>query len=197
MKKIIVSTTVILCLATSSICQQTNFGFRAGLNFATWKMGDILPGYSTKFKTGPEAGFYASIPVADRFSIQPEILYSSHGTRYLFQNEKAFYRSNYFVLPVMAKYKIKDEFAVVGGPQLGFLVSARSEINNVKSDYKEAMKGITAFGVAGAEYVFPFGLSLSLRYNHGIGSSEKDAETTLKNRSFSFGVGYPLLQKRK
>ena len=59
----------------------------------------------------------AEIPIANRFSFQPELLYSGQGSSV---------NLNYLNIPLMAKYNLTKEFSLEAGPQIGFLLSANT-----------------------------------------------------------------------
>lgn len=192
MKRVILLSVLAIGLSSTLFAQHPAWGVRAGINMAKWKMGDELPGHKTSFNAGPEVGIFSEIEISPAFTLRPELLYAAYGSKYIAFNNKAIYKANYLVVPVLATFKLMDGFSLYAGPQAVILLKAESTIYDVKNDFKEYMKGFSFFAVAGAEYAFRNGISATLRYTYGLGSSERDAETTLKNRAFSFGMGYKL-----
>jgi len=91
----------------------------------------------------------------------------------------------------MAKYYVAKSFSLEAGPQIGFLVSAKSEGVDVK-DFVESID----FGLnLGAGYDFTEKFSAGLRYNFGLSNIAKtepgDGDNTdIKNGVFSISVGY-------
>lgn len=187
MKKFISIIAVFIGLNTYS--QEINFGAKAGVNFASIA-GDDADGLNNR--TSFHVGFLAEIPLAPKFSLQPEIQYSAQGATAkgrVFTSEGTFsyeakIKLGYINLPVMANYSITDKFSLQAGPQIGFLVSAKAEaevsdgttsgstVENTKNDFKDLDFGI-GFG---AEYEFANGLFLNARYVLGITNILKPVE---------------------
>lgn len=80
--------------------QEIKFGVKAGLNIASVK-GKNLP--SLDSRASFHAGAFAEFGVADKFAIQPELLYSSQGAKASSSGEGQIIL-DYLQLPVMAKY---------------------------------------------------------------------------------------------
>src|SRR6476620_11456259 len=99
--------------------QQTRFGIKGGLNVSTVVGGDVD---NTKSLVGFHVGGLAEIHVVEKFFIQPELLYSTQGTKIdgPFGTDGDV-KLNYLNIPVLAKYYfIENKFSVEAGPQLGF-----------------------------------------------------------------------------
>ncbi|MNE93941.1 hypothetical protein D3C80_1918510 [compost metagenome] len=71
---------------------------------------------------------------------------------------------SYINIPVLAKFFVTKAFAVEGGPQIGFLISAKDDGEDVKNFYKSADFGFNF----GAGYNFTDNLSVGLRYTVGL-----------------------------
>ncbi len=86
MKKLILGIAV---LSTSLAFAQTTtpkssssdvrFGIKAGMNVSSLSKDGSLD--DQKSKIGFNAGVFATIPVAESFSIQPEVLYTQYGSK--------------------------------------------------------------------------------------------------------------------
>jgi hypothetical protein len=73
------------------------FGLKAGLNISSLSDSD------SKSKAGFYGGVFANIPVAQDFSVQPEVLYSGMGAKYKGNTDlKA--NLDYIAVPVMFQY---------------------------------------------------------------------------------------------
>jgi hypothetical protein len=69
------------------------------------------------------AGGFVNVPISDKFSIQPELLYSAQG-----ENGKSIdvtLQNDYINLPVMDKFYVSNNFTIEAGPQIGLLLSAK------------------------------------------------------------------------
>ncbi|HET8837591.1 MAG TPA: porin family protein [Flavobacteriaceae bacterium] len=189
MKKIISIIAVFIGLNTYS--QEINFGAKAGVNFASIA-GDDADGLNNR--TSFHVGFLAEIPLAPKFSLQPEIQYSAQGATAkgrVFTTEGTFsyeakIKLDYINLPVMANYSITDKFSLQAGPQIGFLVSAKAEAEvsdgmetgSAAESTKDDFKAVD-FGIGfGAEYEFANGLFLNARYVLGLTNILKPIDIT-------------------
>jgi hypothetical protein len=87
-------------------------------------------------------------------------------------------------------------FRLQAGPQVGFLVSAKTKAGNVEVDYKDQTNTID-FGLgAGAGYVHvPSGFGVDLRYNLGLSNINENDAVKSHNRGFQAGVFYLFKHK--
>lgn len=161
--------------------QEIKFGAKGGLNFATVG-GDNTKGidYVTSFNFG----VLSEIPISEKFSFQPEIMYSGQG--YSFNDNTI--ALSYLNIPLMGKYYVTKGLSLEAGPQIGFLLSAKNEKINVKDSFNTFDFGVN-FGLG---YKLDNGLNFGARYNLGLtdinnveGSSSKS-----KNSVFQVSVGY-------
>ena len=187
-----------------SNAQETKFGVKGGINLHTIT-GDVNDDASSK--VGFQVGGFAEFKLSDKFAIQPELLLSSQGVK-LEQSEPDFdyeFESKlnllYLNIPVMAKFYATEKFSIEAGPQIGFLLSAKSKFDETEdgitvsgdTDVKDSFESID-FGVNfGAGYDFTENLNVGLRYNLGlsnIAKTEDGDDTEIKNSVFSLSVGY-------
>jgi len=204
MKKTLLIAAVAVFGFTSINAQEVKFGAKAGVNFATLG-GDAE---DIESKTSFHVGGVAEIMISDKFSVQPELLYSSQGakdeyTEEFFEGEVKFedkLKLDYINLPIMAKYYLTDGFSLEAGPQIGFLVSAKveseasfeGESDSEEVDVKDAYKSIDfGFGL-GLSYKLENGLNFSARYNLGVSNIVEDAEDdfSIQNNVLQVSVGF-------
>ncbi|KIA99658.1 porin family protein [Flavobacterium sp. JRM] len=201
MKKITLSIVAVLAFGFAN-AQEVKFGVKGGINLSTFT-GDVE---NVSSKVGFQVGGFAEIKLTEKFSIQPELLYSLQGAK-IDQSEEGYrYEStekfSYLNIPVMAKYYVAEKFSLEAGPQIGFLLSAKSDFTETDDffgttsgdeDVKDSYKSID-FGVNfGAGYDFTENLSAGIRYNLGlsnIADFEEGDNTKIKNSVFSLSVGY-------
>ena len=203
MKKLVLSALAVCALSGSAFAQQeVKFGPKAGVNFANLSNLD-----DSEMKIGFHVGAVTEIKFNDKFSIQPELLYSAQGAKssytFLNQNIESTLSLDYVNIPIMAKYYIVDGFSVEAGPQVGFLVKAESEVEggnmsgttDVKDNFKSVDFGVN-FGVA---YDLPNGFFANARYNLGLAKVYEDVELSnnstvsfsdAKNSVIQVGLGY-------
>ncbi len=203
MKKVILTAFVLGTITTAVAQQQVKFGPKAGLNFANLSGDD-----NSDMLTGFHVGAVAEIKFNEKFSIQPEVVYSAQGSSRsgsttllgITSSFEGKQKLDYINVPIMAKYYIIDGFSVEAGPQIGFLMKAESELDttiagvnsNVKGDNKDSFKS-TDFGLGlGLAYDLPVGLFVNARYNLGLSDIRENtsAGDAVKNNVIQVGIGY-------
>jgi len=191
MKKVLLSAVAVMAFMSVS-AQETRFGVKAGANLANFT-GDVD---DLDSKVGFHVGGFAEIKLTDKFAVQPEILFSTQGAKYKESGYEEKTNLSYLNIPVMAKYYVAEKFSLEAGPQIGFLLSAKSKFDGGGEsgdvDIKDGLKSID-FGVNfGAGYDFTENLSVGLRYNLGLSniSDSEEGDGKIKNSVFSLSVGY-------
>ncbi|CAM4115657.1 porin family protein [Flavobacterium sinopsychrotolerans] len=200
MKKIILTVAAVFAFGFAN-AQETKFGVKGGLNVANLS-GDIEDNSS---KVGFHVGGFVEIKVSDKFSVQPELLFSTQGTKLEESGTNYSYESNlnlsYLNIPVMAKYYVAEGFSLEAGPQIGFLTTAKSDFTATESgitvsgdeDVKDEFESIDFGFNFGAGYDFTENLSAGLRYNLGlsnIAKTDSGDDFKLSNNVFSVSLGY-------
>ncbi|WP_409415650.1 porin family protein [Flavobacterium sp. PS2] len=188
MKKIILSMVAILAFGFAN-AQETRFGVKGGLNLT-----NFTGGYDTKSLVGFHVGGFAEIKVMDKFFIQPELLYSAQGAKFDSPFGDYDAKLNYLNIPVLAKYYVTKEFSVEAGPQIGFLLSAKTDGEDAKDGYKSTDIGFNL----GAGYNFTENLSVGIRYTIGLsGLADRgdyedldDYYDSAKNSVLALSLGY-------
>lgn len=176
-------------------------GVKAGVNFANLTDGDM--------KTGFHVGGLAEIFINEKFSVQPEVLYSTQGSKQssttsipglMTTTYKAKLNLDYINVPIMAKYYVAEGFNVQAGPQIGFLMKAEMDVDadatglggiSASGDIKDQMNSID-FGLNfGLGYELPMGVFAEARYNLGLTKLPKEKELgDYKNSVIQVSVGY-------
>ena len=190
-KTIILASALFIFLGTTKA--QVHFGIKGGLNASNINVSDI-PGSKYDTKIGFNAGLLAHIHAGTNFAIQPEVYYSQEGTKIKPENNdpKTNINLGYINVPVLAQYMFGNGFRVEAGPQVGFLINARSKTKGLPSvDDKEFYK-TTSFSIpVGAGYLTSFGLGFDARYNFGISDIVKDnSGSAARSNVFQFGLFY-------
>lgn len=160
------------------------FGVKAGLNISTISNSDL------NSKAGFYGGVFANIPVAQDFSVQPEVLYSGMGGKYK-GNSDVKLNTDYIAVPVMLQYNLIPNLYVEAGPQFGFLVSAKGKSNGASVDVKDNLKTFD-FGIGlGAGYYFTQNIGVNLRYTAGLSDVPKNNNgDAARNGVFQIGLAY-------
>lgn len=187
MKKLFLIVAVAVFGMSNVNAQEMTFGVKAGVNLANFS-GDNSDDFD--MKTSFHVGGVVDIGISDKFSVQPELLYSAQGSKMSFEGFTVKYNLDYINIPVLAKFLIGDGFSVEAGPQVGFLVSAKAKSDGESMDLKDELKGTDFSGVVGLGYKMDSGLNFAARYNLGLGNIAESGEGDLKNNVIQLSVGY-------
>lgn len=203
MKKIIFSSLLIL-VVSFTFAQKAEFGIKGGLNIANQNFsGEGAPSPSSII--GFHIGGFVDIKIDEKFSFQPELLFSTQGSKFdmaVDSGESVLYTENTFLLsyiniPVMFKYYATEKFSLEAGPQIGFLLDSKLKTEvfgqSVTQDAKDLFESID-FGLnLGAGYDFTKKISAGVSYNLGLANvmkTESGDNSEVKNNVFSISVGY-------
>lgn len=179
---------VIAILFMVNLNAQT-FGIKGGLN------GSNYTGSGYSWRTSIHVGLVSEFIVNDKFSFQPELLFSSQGSTFSDEIETDTYILNYLNVPLIAKYYVINGFSIEAGPQIGLLLSAKNKYTVYGSesteDIKDTMKSID-FGLnLGLGYKLGNGLNFGARYIMGLVSADKGySGSDGKNEVIQISVGY-------
>jgi len=200
MKKIML--TALIAVITMVSVNAQNFGAKAGVNFA-YISGDLTDDLDSR--TSLHIGVMAEFEISDKFSFQPELLYSGQGAKYSESESGYSYESttklDYLNIPLMAKYYVAEGFSLEAGPQVGFLLSAKDEwednfdgdTDSGSDDIKEDVSSID-FGLNfGVGYKLDSGLNFGARYNLGLSNLIDDTDELdfkWNNSVIQISVGY-------
>lgn len=183
MKKLVFFVTV-LAVTFYSNAQDFNLGVKGGINVAS--VGGS--GYSGLGGLGSKVSFHlggvAEVPISDKISVQPELLYSSQGTKWDFGTADNNLKLDYINLPILGKYHIIEGLSAEAGPLVGFLIASNAD------DDDRFKKLDVAFAI-GASYRLNENIFFSLRYNKGIANiNGDDFGGNGQNNVFQISAGY-------
>jgi hypothetical protein len=170
--------------AETEKAKDVKIGIKLGMNIATVNGSEAN---NLDSRTGFVIGVAAEIPFTEKFSIQPELLYSAQGAQ---QRDNFMYDLNYISLPIMAKYYIAKGFTLEAGPQFSFLL--KDELvpinqNNVSSVNTAAENFDLALNL-GLGYQFKSGIFFQTRYNLGLIAITENPD--IKNGVFQMTLGF-------
>jgi hypothetical protein len=177
-------------------------GIMAGMNISSFGGGTE----SAKSKIGLMLGGFLSIPMNERVSLRPEILYSMKGAKYKDSSFGMDYSAtvslNYLDIPVLCVVSIQDNFNLYAGPSLGFYLNGRNEykLSGFSWDFDFDDSGsstIESDEINSPELGAIFGGSMSVggldigaRYYLGMTEYAKTMDPGMKNRAFQLYLGY-------
>lgn len=192
MKFYLVALATTLLVTTAVNAQDINIGVKGGLNVYNIN-NDNNSEYDSKL--GFHAGLIGHIHLTRQFAVQPELVYSVQGAKYTNGGVEAKLNLGYINIPVLLQYMFDNGFRLQAGPQLGFMLNAKTEVGDVKSDVKDNFKTVD-FGLGfGAGYVTTSGFGIDARYNLGLSNINENDAVKSTNRGFQLGVFYLLKHK--
>jgi hypothetical protein len=193
---------------------KVEFGLDGGLNIS-----DITGVQPSRNKTGFNLGFYFDIKlrkpswmihtgvlVKSTMGAEDISVYSLDNPDLdkIFSEGSVKRRLGYFNVPIMIKYKWKNNFFIEAGPMLGLMSKSKDEFSatvkkkddltytlNIKDLYHPLDAGVMA-GV-GYRLLRGNGMNLALRYYLGlVDITLDDATPEQYNRSFYIAIGIPI-----
>ncbi|MBL4747006.1 MAG: PorT family protein [Flavobacteriaceae bacterium] len=210
MKKIflIISLTILTITAVKSQ-EKIQFGLKGGINFTSMTSDFLI---DKDYQTGFHIGVLAEIPLGDRYSLQPEILYATQGVKgkvilYAIPYPGApdfipypgapdvlpypvAYKLNYIQVPVLVKIYLVNNFSLEIGPSFNFLLNDKETFENTTRT--DLGKSFEFSGVLGLSYQLKGGLFGGLRFVNGFTAAldRDNYDEEAKNNGFQLGVGF-------
>ncbi len=196
-------------IAMSSLTFAQQFGVKAGMNVSSMSKDEGLSDQGSKI--GFNAGVFMNAPIAENFSIQPELLFSQYGEKYDYTvpatvvTPETRYSGathlDYVTVPVMFQYNVIPNLYLEAGPEFGLLINAKDKYKNETTgetisesgDFKDDLNTFN-FGLGlGAGYYFTENIGLTARYVAGFTDIAKDRPSgsdAVKNNVFQVGLAY-------
>ena len=191
MKKLLLFVAVTVISINLAQSQEFRMGAKAGINIASLGGDSYYGGLgSLGSRTSFHIGGLVEIPLMGKFSLQPELLYSSEGSDWSFGSLGDNTKLDYIRVPLLAKFYIIEGLSAEAGPVFGVLVNAEGTYYNedddlVSGDAKDIYKTFDAqFGI-GVSYRLNMGVFFSLRYNKGL--LNVNEEYTVFNYTYNTG----------
>ena len=194
-KSVLVIAMMIMSTTFISAQEYVYFGVKGGVNFSSFNGDGYDDFVDPKERTSFHLGLLAEIPVGERFSIQPEVLYSAQGYDIASREDAndLEYQLDYINVPILAKFYLFNSFSLEAGPQIGFLVNEEidgdptgdgGDLNLDDDQFKTVDFGIGL----GASYKFS-NFFISGRYNLGLSDIYDMEGVDAKNSVIQAGVG--------
>ena len=187
-------TTVLAQTTPGKSTPYAQFGIKAGLNLAN--VSSNLYNNSEN-KTGFHAGLLAHIHLNDHVALQPEVVYSQQGFKWMWSSNLDYeMHLDYINIPFLVQYMYKG-FRLQTGPQVGFLVSKEGKWSDgSENDLDDFVKTTDFSWDFGASYLTPLGVGVSAQYNLGISNINEQitmagvSNTDINNRVWQIGLFY-------
>ncbi|MGN6532965.1 MAG: porin family protein [Ginsengibacter sp.] len=188
MKKTIIFAATLFLMYTAK-AQSTHFGIKGGLNASSLNSSPSNSDMQTKI--GFNAGFLAHIHTSSEYwAIQPEVYYSDEGAKSKSTSDNKV-DLGYINVPVLVQYMFGNGFRLEAGPQVGFLINAKSKEGGTSTDIKSNMNSAVFSIPVGLGYLTSSGLGFDARYNFGISDINKSSVgTKVHSNVFQFDIFY-------
>ena len=208
MKKVFFTTLALLAFVYAGAqekdkpVKETKFGSKLGMNLANLAGSDAG---DANIIIGFNAGLFVEIPISDKFTFQPEILYSAQGSKSegplnvegTIYNVEATLKFNYINIPLMFKYHVDKNFSLEAGPYVGFLASSKLKakiegLGTETIDMNDNLKS-TDIGLGiGMNYEFSDVIFANARYQGGLTQIGDAASggNNIKNSILQIGLGF-------
>lgn len=203
MKKLILIVSFIFFTGTSLKAQESvQFGIKGGVNFTKMNSEEFADNSN---RVGFHVGLLAEIPLGNMFSIQPEVLYSTQGTKaevIMFGgNSIVSFHLDYIQVPLVIKWYLTPSLALEAGPSFNFLVNNELGSQRVQPLESFPMFGIESDfgrkfefgGVLGASYKFGHNLLGSARYVYGLTDAFDSDFNDKAINNYGFQLGFGIL----
>lgn len=156
-------------------------GIKGGLNVSNLYVDDVD---DENARFGFNVGLYAQLFSSDVFAIQPELLYSTKGTRTTYDNVlmgegDAKFNLNYLEVPVLAVIKLGGAAELHFGPYWSYLLSVNTDIDGDTDTFNELDRDNFRswdFGIAGGVGLNFGATQIGIRYSKGLRKLENSNE---------------------
>lgn len=177
MKKLWIAITVfsfLMILIVPAIeAQNTKGGIKGGLTMSNLYIDEEeLDDENARF--GFNVGFFSQIMFLETFGIQPELLFTTKGTKATYEgfiSQTVDFNLNYLEVPVFAVFRPVEMIEFYAGPYVGLLLSSNIQYSGAIEGQDELDRdnfNTLDYGL-GAGFALNFGnISTGLRYNVGL-----------------------------
>jgi opacity protein-like surface antigen len=192
MKRALILAAAIVLATTGAQAQGFEWGVKAGVNVARQTVFAEPTGLGGGMETQPRVGMYAGVfaekTLSDIFGVQAELLYAPMGMKGNTGSISYGFKTDYLVLPVLAKLYVWKGISVEAGPQFGCLLSAKGVGGSRNDAALDDFKQFDVALAAGLSYRVTNRVDLSARLNRGLTGMTDHSDA--RNVSWSLGAGY-------
>lgn len=187
-------------LVSASVNAQTSYGIKAGLNFSKLQAsaGDLS--VSSDASTNFYISAYADAPLSKEISFQPGVSLQAKGGKGALIDggtETGTVNLMYIEVPLNFVYYIPagpGKVFLGAGPYAAIGISSKVKVDKVSVNIGFGDEGLKRFDAGAnflAGYKFENGFLFNGGYSLGLTNmANESGEASLKNRMFSFGIGY-------
>ena len=177
MKKLFLTTFILSILAVSVNAQY--LGIKGGLNLSNLHLDNVD---SENMRVGYHFGAYFNLPISDAFAFQPEVLYSTKGSKAEYDYDFGIFgnikgntqiKLDYIDIPLLGVFRVGDNFELHVGPYVGFLANSSYKFEGTvdsggdKDLDSDSFKNLD-YGLVGGFAINIQALQIGARYNYGL-----------------------------
>ncbi len=170
---------------SNEVFAQMRAGVKGGLNVSNLYVDDVD---DENARFGFNVGFYGQVISSDVFAIQPELLFSTKGSKIEyggnFFDQTVKYNLSYLDLPVLAVFKLGEDAEIHVGPYVSYLLGANishdGDLGNGTDEIDRDHLKSFDYGLSGG-FGLNFGsVQVGARYNYGLAKlADSDAAKLL------------------
>ena len=147
-------------------------GLKAGYNLTQGNASGV-DGVSYSGGGGFSVGIYRDFKLGDKLGLESGLIVDKYGTKYIILGggigfTNASDKFTYLTIPFILQVQPKGKVSINTGPQLGFLLSAKTESGSQEEDVKEYTKGSMFNWAIGLEVNTGSNMDLGFRYLIGL-----------------------------
>ena len=195
MKKLFTILTVV-ALATTTSFGQTQWGADLGLNFSNISGDDAAD--ETSSRMGIRLGISADITLSDAVSLKTGALYSVKGVEIImtdgYDNYNVSVSYNYLEIPLNLSFNVSDQFSLLVGPYIGYVVGSSINIDDSAYEAAYATEDLVAdmdLGInLGAGISVSDAISINAGYQMGLTSLDPNGDADIFNSNILIGMTY-------
>jgi len=158
--------------AKAQMNSNARYGIKGGFNASNLYVDDVN---DENARYGFNVGLYGQILASEAFAIQPELLYTTKGSKVEYSNivnQTVKYNLNYLELPVLAVFKLGKAAEIHVGPYGSYLLDANIKyqgdfVNGTDEIKKDNLKSYD-FGLVGGLGLNFGAVQVGARYNYGL-----------------------------
>jgi len=171
--KLFIGTITLIVLSISAAnAQKARMGVKGGLNISNLYVDDV---HDENSRLGLNVGLYGQILATEFFAIQPELLYTTKGSKNEydgFVDQEVKFNLNYLEVPILAVFKLGEVAELQAGGYgsylLGANVSYAGDIINGGEDLDRDNFKTYDYGLVGGLGLNFGGVQIGTRYNYGL-----------------------------
>jgi hypothetical protein len=193
--------------STAAVAQKARVGYKSGLNFSDVTTNDKTENEAIGPRTAYHLGLVFDIPMNEKLSFQPQLLYSGRGAKEDHDDHKDIIRFNSLEIPLNLVYRTagseKGRFFFGGGPNVGYNLNGKVVASDDPDETTDFEFGSAAGQIRRMDLGLNFlagyetsrGFFVSANYNRGL-TNWLNSDDSWRNHIFAVSIGWLLYNKQ-